>query len=66
MIFTTNYTLGPFSFSLVQFCSAEMSRTATDMDIRFFTSDRENSFVCLPFTEILIFDQKIGEKCRFL
>ena len=59
------YPNGPFSFSLWQICSDEMSRTAADMDKRFFASDREFSLPFPQFARILIFDLKTGKNAGF-
>ena len=58
--------IGPFFYSVAQFCSAEMSRTAIDIGIRFFVSGRQKSSSVNVFDGILIFDFNIGEKYRFL
>ena len=57
---------GPFYFSLTQFCSDEMSRTAIDIDIRLFASERQISSSDIPFGRILLFDLNIGKNAGFI
>ena len=42
-----------------------MSRTAADIDIRFFASDRQNSLLDSQFARILNFDQNTGKNAGF-
>ena len=53
-------------FSLWQFCSGEISRTAIHIGIRFFISGIQKSSSVNVFAGILIFDQNTGKNAGFI